>query len=706
MFKLKDISWIFITILVTLQNSQNLTVASPEFANLLQVFQSCLIVLLDYAKTNWTVSSSIPIIRFKLKVNAYLRTDTNSSGDEMLYAYIDGRTVALKPIPRILCAVEFHLYPPIQSGQLKNSLKTTDLLRLAPERDLYHEGNDEYSKFLFKTWENTYYRILVTGHFPKREARLIGKDIIAQFYFICELCVQCHLQYVRFSPNFHSLVEWNSYISSKTRSVLNVHWKLHHRAIDADDVGGKYSQISAAIKSPNFKYLYFRQHQSDMPLDMILFKVAFPNATVSGLGDDCKTMPQIQNSSEDVKHEKFFISSLFPGITGEVSNIPTVILDVFSVNLLPYKIEGLEFTTCHQKDRNSGGISSLITPLDGATWLLILVNGILVAVSLSIGYFILGWGTNILFENMLYVSYAVFLEQSNSWAQLSSCFEFGAQKSRLYQVAEYPKKNAGYRGALFAQIICSCWILGCLVISNSYKGEYVKRQTVPRTVSRYSRFEELIAHKFIIYTIPIDTSLYLTFVNSMSDSDKIDAINFAFSLLAVFPNATEGNETDSSSLLNQIRNITKVPENYSEIVSGRNSLIGLVANCSKKIALASWSDHVKFLHANLEAINPGYAVSRSVQPLEKMAKSWAVSNWGDATVLARISGMMSSGLAQTWYRVTKEKEVSEFIKKSERLKKRWEKLKMSGNLREIYALFYLACIIAIGSFGLEIIIGL
>lgn len=165
MFKLKDISWIFITILVTLQNSQNLTVASPEFANLLQVFQSCLIVLLDYAKTNWTVSSSIPIIRFKLKVNAYLRTDTNSSGDEMLYAYIDGRTVALKPIPRILCAVEFHLYPPIQSGQLKNSLKTTDLLRLAPERDLYHEGNDEYSKFLFKTWENTYYRILVTGVF-------------------------------------------------------------------------------------------------------------------------------------------------------------------------------------------------------------------------------------------------------------------------------------------------------------------------------------------------------------------------------------------------------------------------------------------------------------------------------------------------------------------------------------------------------------
>ncbi|OXA44716.1 hypothetical protein Fcan01_20599 [Folsomia candida] len=739
MMKLKEISWILITMLVTLPSPVNLTLAPPEFANLIRIFQPCLIVLFDYTGTNWIISSSIPITRFKLKV-AYAKLYTKiDSSDKMLSAYVDVHpnwTVAVNPIPRTVCAVEFHLYPPIQFGTLENFLTITDDLRIAHQKTNVGPERGEYAKLSFKTSENSYYRILVTDIFDsikwtawassliyvkkasyidpsllcvlalsdfEREASLKRNDV-AQLYFICELCVKCHLQYVRFSSTFHSLVEWNSYISSLTRSVVNANWKLSHRVIDADDVEEKYAQISAAIKTPNFKYLYFREHHSDMPLDMILFKVAFPNATVTGLGDDCTTMPQIEDSSDDVKHEKFFMANSHSRIAWEVSTIPTVIMDAFSVYLLPYKIQGLEFTTCHQKERNSGGISSpsLTTPLDGFTWLFILITGILVTVSLSIGYFILGWGNNFT-ENMLYLAYGGLLEQSNSWAQLSSYFEFEAQNSaRLYQVAGYPEKNASHRGALFARIICSCWILCCLVVSNSYKGEYVKRQTVPRAVPRYSRFQELLENKFIIYTIPIDTSFYLTVVNTTSNPEEIDAINSVFSLLSIFPNVTDGNETPS--LINRIRNVARVPENYSEIIFGRDSLIRLVSNCSRKIALVSWSDHVELVRANLEAINPEYAVSKSAQPLEKMAKGWAVLNWGDATVLSRISGMMSSGLAQKWYRVTKEKEISQFIKKSESLKNRWEQLKMGGNLRETFALFCLVCVIAIGSFGLEFII--
>lgn len=161
---------------------------------------------------------------------------------------------------------------------------------------------------------------------------------------------------------------------------------------------------------------------------------------------------------------------------------------------------------------------------------------------------------------------------------------------------------------------------------------------------------------------------------------------------------------DTSSSYQRLKNISSIPPNYGNISSWNFSFSDLISDCSEPQALASWTDHVGQVHAQLQAKYPQAAISKSLDPIGKLMKGWALFNWGNDIVLSRIAGLMSSGLADKWYQVSKEKSVTEYVKVSKRLRWRWKGLKLGENLGGISILFLVGSGISMVMFGMEILI--
>ncbi|OXA54155.1 hypothetical protein Fcan01_10209 [Folsomia candida] len=694
------------------------TPPSPEIANFINLFNSCLVILFDFSETNWFIDS-FPTVRVKLKVQHF---NLDSPVEEARYydARIDRiwTTVVAAPtyfpIPRTLCAAEFHLYPPIHISHSESvilfgqiSILYNKLTRLTSTKRLRTHrisvGNsfagrlDELSR-PFKISEHHYFRILVTNVTnPNRWGKwanplIKGKRVYYvapslfgilvtsanfKFYFMCETCLHCYAKFILILENkIPSKEAIGREVSKILRVVLHRAWKINHLSLDADTVEKKNQQIINVVKNQagNLKNLYFREYnsQQDMNLDLILFKAAFTNATITGFEKPCNgesdnqiLEPDLENG---VKYVKMFISIYNPRIMTGQSNGPFVVMDLFFAQTLSYKEEGFEFTTCHEKGVSSmGRISDLTSPLDGATWVLILLAGLTISSVLSVG-------SSSFWENLLLVGYATLLEQSNDLSKNS-----GGSKNNL-------------NPSLFSYIICGVWILCVLVLSNSYKGEYIKRCTVPPKSPIYSKFEELVDNQFTVFTPPTDVSSYMTVLNH-SQSD----MGFAyFSVLSVFQEFLQNKDangvkikTNSSAFKTVIElgKITRIPPNYGNISSGMYTFTDVISDCDKPIAMAGWTDHVERVYAHLKAKYPRRAVSKSEHPLgNRLAKGWAIFNWGDDIVLDRVSRLMTSGLGQKWYRVSKKKRfriLPEFLKWRSRRGKNSKKKLATDVVQEI-----------------------
>lgn len=74
--------------------------------------------------------------------------------------------------------------------------------------------------------------------------------------------------------------------------------------------------------------------------------------------------------------------------------------------------------------------------------------------------------------------------------------------------------------------------------------------------------------------------------------------------------------------------------------------------------------------------------------------------WGGDFVLSRVAGLMSSGLAEKWYKLVKEKSVTKYVKIAERERQAWKGLKFE-NLMGILPIFLACCTISAVTFSVE-----
>ncbi|OXA65089.1 hypothetical protein Fcan01_01364 [Folsomia candida] len=692
----------------------------PEFINLLKTLESCLLVLYDYSGTNWALIISIPLVRVKLKV---YQSTWESNGTNYTYYSADvDRNFSSYPIAYRatyhVCAFEFHLFPPIEvSSSTYGIIKFTDRMRIPNINVGYsYIGRLDHYAIPYKISEYNFHKVLITNVTdPKKwgawaKPLVEGKrgqwsaaslfDVIvikdigksrwdsddgggSQFYFLCELCTPCHATFILLSKSdLISLVALKAAIARHTVGVVDRTWTINHLSLNGVDIAMQDARLCAATYHHGrpVKYLNFRKYDSRrMNLDLILFKLAFDNATMTGVESGCEEVPLIEGIEDNVKYAKLFMYVYNGQIANTESNGPLVLMDLFMGQILTYKSEGLEFTTCRAKSSGLVGVADLATPLDDLTWLLLLLSCTAICVLLSIGYTLLGSNANTFSTTLLLVGCGSLLEQSNAWAKNQSTPK---RFSEQFSIPIYSN---------FAYVICATWILAGLILSNSYKGEYVKRLTIPPTRATYTKFEELIKDKFSVYTIPSDASVYINALNQSKPGQDVSMYGNSLSLISIFEYFLEGRDEwgrkyDSNSsdykMILQLKNITTIPPDYVNISTGYFSFTDLIKNCndSKGTALASWTDHVLQVHAHLQAIYPHFAISKSVQPLAKLAKGWALFNWGNDIVLSRISGLMSSGLAEKWYKLSNEKSVTKYIKIAQSLRQAWKKLDFGENM--------------------------
>ncbi|OXA65104.1 hypothetical protein Fcan01_01305 [Folsomia candida] len=706
-----------------------------EVLDLINPFSSCLLVLYDYSEANWTINS-LPIVRVKLKVTHTIWSGFNGEKDILNYNIRIDRNSSSPPIayrPTYLpCTFEFHLFPPIHISIPHVTMLFTDRMRVPHVNIGYaYIGRLEDFTVPYKISEKTFHKILVTNvtnpvqwgawATPLYESKrryyaapslfsvLVLQDRLAffgpQFYFLCELCTHCHAKFIRLYLPLTDLIDLNLRISTHTQTMVDKTWRINHLALNDPDID-KQERILRRSVRPNGrprKYLNFKKYDSrQMNLDLILFKLAFNNATMTGFeGNKCVKMPLILDNSDDVKYSKLYVY-VYPGsMTSGESNMPCVLMDLFMGQTLTYKMEGLEFTTCHQKSSATFiGVSDMVTPLDCTIWILILASCGTICAILSLGYFLLGRSSSSI-TVLLFVGCGSLLEQSNAPAKNQSTISTGRF------IPTY---------ANFAYILCGTWILAGLVLSTLYKSGYVKRLTVPPKRATYTDFQELIHNQFSVYTIPYDASVYIYAINQSRSEIEVARYGNWLSIILVFEYLLLGVGVDdyeykldrynssTYKMLQRLKNITKIPHNYVEISNGNSSFADLISDCHKPLALASWTDHINQVHAHLQAIYPHSAISKSLDPLGKLMKGWALFNWGNDIVLSRISGLMSSGLADKWYQLSKEKSVTKYIKIAQRFRQTWSRLKLGKNLVGILILFLVSCGISIAIFGMEILI--
>ncbi|OXA38792.1 hypothetical protein Fcan01_26503, partial [Folsomia candida] len=641
-----------IILLSTIITSQKIkpnfsTDLSTEFSNFIAPFSSCLIVFYDYAETTW-ISESVPIVRVKLNVSLYTWPDIIGSEEQgQFFALIPNHTSFSEYHPTYLpCTFEFHLFPPIRNAKAINTLTFTEEM-MAPLVDIgtSYIGSLAYFTVPFKVSENTFHKILVTDvanpvrwgawaapmfHWKRRFYEVTNlqgvlyflQDGVAKFYFLCEICTPCHAKFIRL--HFSNLEELKARIAAHTSIVVDRTWLINHLALHGDDTEVQEKSIQSAVGKGQ-KYLNFQNYNAtSMNLDLVLFKLAFPNATLTGQEPECVTMPLIRDNSDDVKYSKLFAYNFQTSFTSCMSNLPCVIMDLFMGQVLTYKSEGLEFTTCHQKKaENLMGVSDLVTPFDSATWVLTLATCCTLCVTFWIGHLSLGARSSIITAFLL-LGWASLLEQSNDWAK-----------------NEVKTVSSRRSPAHFAYVLCTTWILAGLVLSTGYKGGYVKRLTVPPNPPTFTNFKELIENRFSVYTIPYDSSVYTDALNSNTTEERKAIYDNWLSLILVFQFLTTAVHSDakpnrenpiSNQMLQRLKNISIISPSYVSTSTENFSFSDLISDCNEPQALASWTDHVN-------QVDGPFLIG------------------GNDIVLSRIAGLMSSGLADKWYQVSKEKSV-------------------------------------------------
>ncbi|OXA38374.1 hypothetical protein Fcan01_26834 [Folsomia candida] len=691
---------LFFTLLKLFDPSNGDRNTLPE---IIESFHPCLIILIDFLGTNVS-SLSVPTLRIFPRGPRLPNENVLAiyGPDRFSHTYYlrTFNTNHLKIQKNLYCFVEFHLHPPIDKGRIDFGYQLESLVEFLTERKLQTGNLDFDQRTGYQISANYLYRILITtlitekndwtrwlksSFFAKRYyvqapsnlMVMLFNETLSEIYLVCEVCIPCSIKYVRYDyetfENINSAIaisKLTSVFDSLTAPVFSRMWRVANMGTRLDQISTYNDEISSAIERKGkhlFTAPYFTSFPSDttIKLDFILFRLALHNVTMTASEKNCFLVSPVM--LDDRKLGVFYVQhylKVWDFNLGTTTNGPHVVMDLFGSHFLNIKEEGLEFVTCFQKGSFwSANFGRLVSALDNTTWTLLIIFGIIICAIFALGsslpmideeHNLYSLKSAVFVNNVIHLAYGTLMEQSNAYSRNATKYS-----------AMYLK---------FPYILCAVWILGAIVLSNCYKGEYVKTLTVPLEPPKFSLFEDLIYSGFTFLTTPYDISVYVDVMNSKNH-----------------PNMSSFYYIDYEKqyqTLQKLVNTSSIPAGYTNVVHGKQAFSSLISNGDDKIALASWSDDIDLTFYELKAKLPSSAViSKSVKPFARIAKGWAIYNWGPDQVLQRIGALLTSGLVEKWYKVVKGITHEKFIKAAETMKEGWRPLDFRGNFFGIFSIW-------------------
>ncbi|OXA49739.1 hypothetical protein Fcan01_15606 [Folsomia candida] len=715
---------LFFTLLKLFHTSNSNLNTLPE---IIESFHPCLVILIDFLGTNVS-SVSVPTLRISPRgpklPNEQVLAIYGPDRFSHTYYLRTFNSNHLKIQKNLYCFVEFHLHPPIDKGRIDFGYQLESLVEFLTERKLQTGNLDFDQRTGYQISANYLYRILITtvltgktdwtrwlesSFFAKRYyvqapsnlMVMLFNGTLSKIYLVCDVCIPCSIKYVRYdhgnSNSTFAISKLRSIFDALTAPVFSRMWRVANMGTRLDQISTYDDEISVAIEREGkhlFTAPYFTSFAPDttIKLDFILFRLALNNATMAASEKNCSLVSP-GDLLDDPKSGIFYVQhylKVWDFNLGTTSNGPHVVMDLFGSHFLNIKEEGLEFVTCFQKGSFwSVNFGRLLRPLDNTTWTMLLIFGKIICVIVTLGSYLLiieedhnfyPPKSTVFVNNVIHLAYGTLMEQSNAYSR---------------NALKYSEINLK-----FPYILCSIWILGAIVLSNCYKGEYVKSLTVPPEHPKFSLFEDLIHSGFTFLTTPYDISVYLDVMRSKNntnmtsfyyiDYEKYLSVIYLFQFFILkSKDAIENPNAERYQTLQKLVNTSSIPAGYTNVVHGKQAFSSLISNCDEKIALASWSDDIDLTFYELKAKLPNSAViSKSVKPFARIAKGWAIYNWGPDQVLQRIGALLTcSGLAEKWYKVVKGMTHEKFIKEAETMKGGWKRLDFKGNFFGIFAIW-------------------
>jgi hypothetical protein len=352
---------------------------------------------------------------------------------------------------------------------------------------------------------------------------------------------------------------------------------------------------------------------------------------------------------------------------------------------------------------------------DVLSWTYIAFCGILLCLVMSSGHYVLT--SNVMklhitnprgfFDTLLHLGFATLLEQSNHYSKNVIWYNYSTVL--IFRVRRL-KNQKSKPNFIFGYILCTAWILGAILLSNSYRSEYVKTLTVPPTPKTFTTFDQLFVNNFKIYTIPFDVSFYSFLTNHSFDFD-IQELSIPhtlfFNLYAKlqFRKSDRKNKDTNSKTLEKLANVSTMLSSYNDKIMNGNALLShVISSCEERVAFASWSNDIEKIYMELKASkNTGRVVSRSLKALTPVSKGWVLVNVPDASIFTSLSSLFHSGIGDKWYKEVKEKQLGDLKKAAAKLKQTWRKLDLSHNFFTIILVWLIGIFASVIWFILEFV---
>ncbi|OXA56798.1 hypothetical protein Fcan01_06405 [Folsomia candida] len=685
-----------------------------NFEEFLTPFKNCLIILNQFSTEIQIKILTFPIILAKIP---------QASFEEL--SFYGFKTSRRPKFTTLTCSVEFILFPPLHPKKLAESVSQLTLL------DSFHYPQGQRSGILltdtyrlrlqkshavFRSWE-TLFRILVTdsnqvkdwarwaavldaekryqrvsnSHLAVLEVILLNHVIkVQEFYIICAVCSPCHLLYYPVTKryaNLQSLLHETELIYHQV--VIHSSWTVKHSLLDDK----KVKQLESSIFAPEKI-----QINDNVPIEFLIFKTSFPNSSTSYVNPRCNNKPTVPKGFEKLKSS--VIRSQKPESTngryGNGAVGPFVYLDIDWAYLVNMRVEGLEFVTCACRECNSNAILTLerlkvltsFLALDVETWRLICIFGLTLSIIYALGT----------------------MKRSNVW----KCFLYVIAGSLVEQSNRYAQNNQSRGKNNFANFLCGSWLLAGIVISTSYKSDYIRKLVVISTPKTFTLFEQLTARNFTLYSTPHDTNRFFELINSRTAnlSEKTKAGLFKRFALAkaylslieeprIIGEATSRERSERHQKLESIGKQAIIPGEYFQIYNGFYSYGELISRREdlNQVAFASWSTEVDIVERQLALLCWNETVSRSKEPFYPVWKGWSVFNWGGRSVLRRMWILRDSGIGEMWWNLKRRRRISG-------TKGKKENSKNMGQFYNVFVALILGCFTSLVLFGVEFVCGM
>lgn len=701
--------------------------------SILQPLENCLVILLHFPENSSTELNNInfvpgvPTIQSVVSIRRDPYEWSKNITHSMTY-FTPNATLYLpfaKIYPPFICAVSLYLFPSVrkQIGGLNVPLLTDWYLTSPPPLWRFKRlHTDAISPYL--NLENIF-RILVTNSestlawdnwavpifqwnrgnsvhpsqmFIIEVSRNPAKFEDLKIYLVCEMCTPCYMEYFEYYGELNlALIRQAFKILQKT-PLQNRPWRFQHTVLNINQVA-KYN----GQRSQYFGNITKNDKSIPLLVEFILIRLTFPNITITGLEIDCENevQPRPKNSNFAKTHSQLvFLPEIDPKIDPR-SNIPLVLMGMFSFPYFSLKIEGLEFVTCYPIQNSKpweDSFSALFGSLDWISWFLISVSAVSISAVMAASHKIITSMKSTCKDHrqfflltLFHLGYATLLEQSNPYAKNEKASTSGANRDT-------------YK---FTYILCTIWILTAIVLTHSYRSEYVKSFTIRPNPPKFTDFAQLYSRNFTIYSGAYDVTLfkYLSNIEHFFDCSVSAILPKVFYSIFydqnLYPGSSQSdiyNPNADSEKLKRLGEVARFPKNYGNILNGNDTFARTVDNCEIRTAFAGWSDDVEEIYHELKVLRKDSTVSRSVHPLTPIQKGWAVHNVPDASILDRLGSLITSGLGAKWSREVKNARVrisKNLSRKAENAKQPWRKLDLRNNFVGIFFVWIFASVVSL-----------